>query len=47
MKAQDMTGAKKEAGESAENPLLSLGLNIFIPVIILMRFSAEDRLGPV
>ena len=47
MKAQDMTGAKKEAGESAENPLLSLGLNILIPVIILMRFSAEDRLGPV
>ena len=47
MKAQDMTGAKKEASESAENPLLSLGLNILIPVIILMRFSAEDRLGPV
>ena len=47
MKAQDMTGAKKEAGESAENPLLSLGLNILIPVIILMRFSGEDRLGPV
>ena len=42
-----MTGAKKEAGESAENPLLSLGLNILIPVIILTRFSAEDRLGPV
>ena len=47
MKAQDMTGAKKEAGESAENPLLSFGLNIFIPGIILMRFSAEDRLGPI
>ena len=47
MKAQDMTGAKKDARESAENPLLSLGLNILIPVIILMRFSAEDRLGPV
>ena len=47
MKAQDMPGAKKDAGESAENPLLSLGLNILIPVIILMRFSAEDRLGPV
>ena len=47
MKAQDMPGTKKDAGESAENPLLSLGLNILIPVIILMRFSAEDRLGPV
>ena len=47
MKAQDMPGAKKDAGESAESPLLSLGLNILIPVIILMRFSAEDRLGPV
>ena len=47
MKTQDMPGAKKDAGESAENPLLSLGLNILIPVIILMRFSAEDRLGPV
>ena len=47
MKAQDMTGAKKEAGDSAENSLLSLGLNILIPVIILMRFSGEDRLGPV
>ena len=47
MKTQDMPGAKKDAGESAESPLLSLGLNILIPVIILMRFSAEDRLGPV
>ena len=47
MKAEDMTGVKKDAGESAENPLLSLGLNILIPVIILMRFSSEDRLGPV
>ena len=47
MKAQDMPGVKKDAGENTENPLLSLGLNIFIPGIILMRFSAEDRLGPV
>ena len=47
MNAQDMTGEKKEAGESRENPLLSLGLNILIPVIILMEGSAEDRLGPV
>ena len=42
-----MRVAKKEAGESRDNPLLSLGLNIVVPVIILMRFSTEDRLGPV
>ena len=30
-----------------ENPLLSLGLNIVIPVIVLMRFSGEEWLGPV
>jgi hypothetical protein len=30
-----------------ENPLLNLGVNIVIPVIILMRFSGEDQLGPV
>lgn len=30
-----------------ENPLLSLGLNIVIPVIVLMRFSGEGQLGPV
>ena len=47
MNAQDSASAEKEAGESRENPLLSLGLNILIPVIVLMRFSSEDRLGPV
>ncbi len=36
-----------EVQEKRENPLLSLGLNIVIPVIILMRFSGDDRLGPV
>ena len=30
-----------------ENPLVSLALNIVIPVIILVRFSGEDELGPV
>ena len=30
-----------------ENPLVSLALNIVIPVIILVRFSGEDQLGPV
>lgn len=30
-----------------ENPLLSLGLNIVIPVIVLMRFSGEGQLGPL
>ncbi len=33
--------------ERRENPLLNLGLNIVIPVIILIRFSGEDQLGPV
>lgn len=33
--------------ERRENPLLNLGLNIVIPVIILVRFSGEDQLGPV
>ena len=28
-----------------ENPLVSLALNIVIPVIILVRFSGEDELG--
>ena len=30
-----------------ENPLVSLAVNIVIPVIILVRFSGEDELGPV
>lgn len=30
-----------------ENPLLSLALNIVIPVIVLVRFSGDDWLGPV
>ena len=30
-----------------ENPLVSLAVNIVIPVIILVRFSGEDQLGPV
>jgi hypothetical protein len=34
-------------GKKRENPFLSLSLNILIPVIVLMKFSGEDRLGPV
>ena len=30
-----------------ENPLLSLALNIVIPVIVLVRFSGDGWLGPV
>ena len=30
-----------------ENPLLSIGINIIIPIIILMRLSSEEMLGPV
>jgi len=38
-----------DAGSSAkaENPWLSLGINIIIPALILMKLSSEDRLGPV
>ena len=46
MNGQTRTSAEKEAGEGHENPLLSLGLNILIPVVILMRFSGDDWLGP-
>lgn len=31
----------------AENPWLSLAINIAIPAVILMKLSADDRLGPV
>lgn len=47
VKGQDKTTAENEAGGSRENPLLSLALNILIPVIILVRFSGDDWLGPV
>ena len=40
-------GVDKEADEKKENLLLSIGLNLLIPVIILMRFSGDDWLGPV
>lgn len=33
--------------EPRENVLLSLGVNIAIPAIILMKFSGENALGPV
>jgi hypothetical protein len=33
--------------ERRENLLLNVGLNIVIPVLILMLLSREDRLGPV
>jgi hypothetical protein len=36
-----------EKKDRRENPLLNLGLNIVIPVIILVRFSGDDQLGPV
>lgn len=38
-----------DAGSAAkaENPWLSLGINIVIPALILMKLSSEDRLGPV
>ena len=33
--------------EKTENPWLSLGINIVIPALVLMKLSGEDRLGPV
>ncbi len=36
-----------DADKKRENPLLSIGLNVLVPVIVLMRFSGDDRLGPV
>ena len=33
--------------EPRENVLLSLGINIAIPAIILMKFSGENALGPI
>ncbi len=39
--------AQHDAPKQRENPLLSILMNIVIPVIILMRFSGEEWLGPV
>jgi signal transduction histidine kinase len=39
--------AQDNAQTARENPLLSLLMNIAIPVIILMRFSSDEWLGPV
>lgn len=39
--------AQKDTPIPRENPLLSLLLNIVIPVIILTRFSSDEWLGPV
>ena len=41
------TEPRRAGTRKRENPLLSLTLNIVIPVIVLMRFSGDDRLGPV
>ena len=39
--------AQNAAPPRRENPLLSLLLNIVVPVIILTRFSGDEWLGPV
>ena len=41
-----MAKQEKAKPPKRENPLLSLLINIVIPVIILTRFSSADRLGP-
>ena len=33
--------------ERRENPIVGLVLNIVVPVVVLMRFSGTDELGPV
>ncbi len=37
----------RTATDRAENPWLSLAINIVIPAVILMKLSADERLGPV
>lgn len=39
--------AQNDARPRRENPLLSLLLNIVVPVVILTRFSGDEWLGPV
>ena len=39
--------AQKDSPLPRENPLLSLLLNIVVPVVILTRFSSDEWLGPV
>ncbi len=39
--------AQSDSRPKRENPLLSILLNIVIPVIILMRFSSDEWLGPM
>lgn len=39
--------AQSDSRPKRENPLLSILLNIVIPVIILMRFSGDEWLGPM
>lgn len=41
------TSTKQNTRPKRENPLLSLLLNIVVPVVILTRFSSEEWLGPV
>jgi len=45
--AEHRPTAETEVEEKRENPLLSIGLNVVVPVIVLMRFSGDDRLGPI
>lgn len=41
------TAAVSEQPQRRESVLLSLGINIAIPAVILMKFSGENALGPV
>lgn len=41
------TATEQNSRPKRENPLLSLLLNIVVPVVILTRFSSEEWLGPV
>jgi hypothetical protein len=47
MSEQPTPEPRGEASAPRENMLLSLGINIVIPALVLMKLSGEDLLGPV
>jgi hypothetical protein len=47
MTEQPTPEPRGEASAPRENMLLSLGINIVIPALVLMKLSGEDLLGPV
>ena len=37
----------KKTTQKKENPITSIVFNIVIPVVILSKFTTEDKLGPI